>query len=302
MGILFALLAAVFGSISNLFLRKSIDSGGQSKGFLVIQLSFSFLILVLLNPVRTQDYTWSSLSFFCGIVGGIILGLLMWGLGKALEKGPAGLSFSFLHASTVLPALAMSIFFGSAYGFHYTLPNAIGSLLVLLGLFWAGRTREKNRQKSSWLIFVTAIFCIHTLLLTFFQWWALALKPARPLSSLLPTLEEVHIQWFMPTVLLFASLIHWILYWRGRSQFPKRAEVRYGILGGLASGGGTFFQILAPQAASNWQNIMIFPIFSVSIILLNNGWAQILYKERVNWWANGLCVAGLLIATLSQIV
>lgn len=44
---------------------------------------------------------------------------------------------------------------------------------------------------------------------------------------------------------------------------------------------------------------MIFPIFSVTIILFCNLWGQWLYKEKVNWFANACCIGGILIGTVN---
>ncbi len=84
-----------------------------------------------------------------------------------------------------------------------------------------------------------------------------------------------------------------------RHRFPKGVEIYYGIAGGVANGACTFFLILAPQVATAWENAMIFPIFSVGIIIICNAWAQALYQERVNWWANLVCLVGLVIGTVA---
>lgn len=299
MGILFALLAAILAATSNLCMRRSIDAGGSSKAYLVVQLTLSFFVMILLNPVRTGDYTWSSSPFFLGVIGGVFLGLLMWGLGKTLEKGPPGLSFAVLNTSSVAPAVIMALLFGAFYGHPYTLWNGLGSVLVVLGLFWAGGTSAQNPHKAIWAIFALFIFGIHALFLVYLQWWAMILKPELPLSFLLPFHHSLRgIQWFMPTILLIGALFQWVIYWVKGQRRPQRVEVLYGFLGGITNGASTFFLVQAPQVAVPWQNAMIFPIFSVAIIILCNIWAQILYKERVNWWANLICMGGLVVGTV----
>jgi drug/metabolite transporter (DMT)-like permease len=167
MGIFFALLAAILASASNFCLRRSIDAGGASKAYLVVQLSFSFLVMILLNPVRTGDYSWSNTALLLGLIGGILLGFLMWGLGKTLEKGPPGLSFAVLNTSSVMPGVLLALLFGTAFNHPYTLSNGLGSILVVIGLFWAGWTSEKNPYKLVWILFATFIFSIHTIFLVF---------------------------------------------------------------------------------------------------------------------------------------
>lgn len=300
MGILFAIVAALLASISNFCLRRSIDAGGSSKAYLVVQLTFSFFVMIFLNPVRTGDFGWNMPAVLLGLLGGIIFGLLMWGLGKTLEKGPPGLSFAILNTSSVMPAILLALFFGAHFGHPYTLSNALGSVLVVIGLFWAGWTSDKTTQKGAWIFFATLIFILHTLFLVFLQWWAMVLKPSLPTSFLLPFhLDAKNIQWFMPAIFFIGALLQWIVYFTSRHRFPKGAEITYGILGGIANGACTFFLILAPQVAKGWENAMIFPIFSVGIILICNAWAQLLYKERINWWANLVALAGLIIGTVA---
>lgn len=300
MGIFFALLAALLASLSNFCLRRSIDAGGSSKAYLVVQLTFSFVIIVLLNPVRTGDYEWSSLSVSLGLCGGIIFGFLMWGLGKTLEKGPSGLSFAVLNTSSVMPAVVLSLFFGPLFNHPYTLTNGVGSLLVVAGLVWAGWTSAPNPHKGAWTLCAAFIFTAHTLFLVFLQWWAMLLNPVLPPSLLLPfDLSAAPIQWFMPAIFFAGTLIQWGFYLTERHRFPKGAELSYGIMGGIANGACTFFLILATRVALPWENAMIFPVFSVGIILICNSWSQILYKETINWRANLLALTGLVIGTVA---
>ncbi len=300
MGIFFVVLAGLLASISNFCMRRSIDSGGSSKAYLVVQLTFSLLVMILLGPVRTGDYTWSWPPVWIGLFGGVFFGLLMWGLGKSLEHGPPGLTFAALNSSTVAPAIVMTLLFGSLFGHSYSLTNGLGSSIVVLGLVWAGWTSQRNENRPIWLFYIGLIIIVHTIFLAFLQWWALILKPGLPPSALLPFhLSSEHIQWFMPAVLFTGAAFQWVVYIAKRHRLPKGSEVYFGILGGITNGACTFFLILAPQVGAAWENAMIFPIFSVSIILICNAWAQIIYSERVNWWANGLCVAGLIVGTIA---
>ena len=72
----------------------------------------------------------------------------------------------------------------------------------------------------------------------------------------------------------------------------------YGIFGGLINGTGTFLLTCAIQAASALENAILFPMYSVAIIILSNLWGQKLYQEKVNWRACQVCAGGLLIATV----
>ena len=299
MGILFAFLAGLLASSSNYCMRRSIDSGGSSSAYLVIQLTFSFLVMILLNPVRMHEFGWDNTVLTLGLIGGLLLGAFMWGLGKSLEKGPAGLTLAIVNASSIVPALVLTLLFGFKYGHSYTLYNALGSVLVVIGIFWAGWTREKNSQSKSWPLYSIFVFVIHASYLVYLAWWAMLLTSDLPLGKLLPFhIQTSHIQWFMPAVFFMAALFQWGAFLKGEKQIPKKSEIIYGFLGGITNGTCAFFLIKAPQVATSWQNAMLFPIFSVAIIISCNIWSQAIYKEKVNWKANALCITGLAIGTI----
>ena len=158
MGIELMIIASLFVAASNFCMRRSIDSGGSSKAFLMIQLTLVFFVAVLLNPVRTGDYTLCPCMIYFGLAGGIILAVMMICLGKSLETGPPGLTFAALNSSTVMPMLLMVLLFGARFGYIYTGFNALGSLLVVLGLFWAGWGARGLEKKMRWASFVIGAF------------------------------------------------------------------------------------------------------------------------------------------------
>jgi len=323
MGIQIILIAAVFVTLSNLFMRKSIDAGGSSRAFLMIQLFLAFLVAILLNPVRTAEYAWSGPIAIFGFAGGIFLGAMMAFLGKALEVGPPGLTFAILNSSTVMPAIVMALFFGSKFGYAYNVFHGFGSLFVLVGLFWAGWGVLKVRlmalqgqgaltgvsfgtpsgfkieNKKKWLLFALGAFVFHVAFLVFMQWRSLFLN-AGNIEGLLFSFspKEAANQWFMPMIFLATALVQFWIFCRRDRRLPNRKEVQYGILGGIAHGVGTYFLIWATEVATPLEQAMIFPIFAVAIIIFCNGWGQWLYKEKVNWKANVLCTGGLLVGTI----
>jgi drug/metabolite transporter (DMT)-like permease len=299
MGIQLILVAALFIALSNYCMRRSIDSGGTTKAFLMIQLFIVFLIAILLNPVRSGDYHWSGCMVLFAIAGGIVLALMMASLGRSLETGPPGLTFAALNSSTVMPAVLMVLLFGEAFGYQYNLWNGIGSVLVVAGLFWAGRKTSGSGQKSNWIIYVTAAFFLHVLFLVFLNWRALFINfPGENGLLLSFDMDDAICQWFMPMVFCAAFLIQTAIYLANEKRLPKKGEVLYGILGGLANGFGTFFMIWATEVSTSVEHAVIYPLFAVTIIILCNIWGQWLYKEKVNWTANGVCVLGILVATL----
>lgn len=299
MGIPFILIAGLFIAAANLCMRKSVDAGGSSKAFLMIQLLIVFLVAILLNPVRTGNFAWSSCMGGFGLAGGIVMAGMMVSLGRAVELGPPGLTFAFLNGATVMPIIVMVLFFGEKFGFVYTLSNAVGSVIVISGLVWAGFEKAKSEKMLRWLFFAVATFVLHLIVLVFLQWRSLFINfPGETGLMLSFDLEDARSQWFMPMMFLAAAFIQVLIYASTQKRLPYRAELLYGVLGGVAQGIGTFFLIQATELATPVEHAMIFPIFAVTIIVLCNLWGQWLYKEKVNWKASALCMLGILIGTL----
>jgi drug/metabolite transporter (DMT)-like permease len=300
MGIQLMLLAGVFIALSNYMMRKSIDAGGTTKGFLMVQLFIVFVVAILLNPVRMGDYQWSGCMSLFGLAGGLVLALMMASLGRALESGPPGLTFAALNSSTVMPSIVMVLIFGAAFGYHYTLWNGLGSLLVVIGLFWAGWQTHASKQKSVWFSFVSAAFFLHVIFLVFLSWKALFMNyPGENGLFLSFDMDDAKNQWFMPMIFFAAFAIQALIYFKSEKRWLKKGEVLYGVLGGVANGVGTFFMIRATEVSTPFEHAMIYPIFSVSIIVLCNLWGQWLYKEKVNWIATGVCLVGILVGTIN---
>lgn len=299
MAVFLMLCAGVFVSISNLFMRKSIDSGGTTKGFLIFQMAMGFLVALILNPMRTGDYSINSSIICLGAISGLILAALLFFLGRALENGPPGLTFSILNASTVMPAIVMFALFGAARGFPYTSWHAIGSMLVLFGLFWAGKGLQGINDKKSWFLFCFAVFSTHVILLVLFQWRALLLNIPQPeeITSLFSK-GEIKSQWFMPFMFLTSTIVQTALFVFYERRRPGNLEIIYGLLGGFANGLCTYFMIWSTEVATPLENAVIYPVFSVVTIILSNLWGQKLYQEQVNWRACQICAFGLVVGTV----
>lgn len=299
MAILFVILAGAFVAISNLFMRKSIDSGGTTKGFLVFQMLASFGISVFLEPVRSGNFAWNGPIVVLGAIAGFILATMLVFLGKALEKGPPGLTFSILSSSTVAPAILMALLFGADLGFVYAPWHAFGSLLVLCGLFWAGRGLAGMQDLRGWILFCLSMFALHTALLVLLQWRALLLHVPDPLElTSFFNAEQIQSSWFLPSMFLSSAFVQIYLFLKTEKRVPEAIEALYGVFGGCANGIGTFFLICSTQAAGALENAIIFPMYSVAIIVLSNAWGQKLYQEKVNWKACQLCALGVLIGTV----
>jgi len=299
LGIQCAFAAGAFVAASNYCMRRSMDAGGGTNAYLVVQFFFMCLVAILLNPVRTGEYGWNPSMGALGIVGGFVLTLLMIAIGKSLEKGPAGLSFAILSSSTVMPMIVMVLLFGSKFGYDYTFSKGLGSLCVVLGLFWAGWETFRAKEAWKWASFALGAFFLHILFLVFMQWRALLLNHPRSQELFLSfPLQEGESQWFMPMIFFTAALLQ-TGYYRMTRRLPlQRSEVLFGLLGGITNGTGTFFLIRATELSTPIEHALIFPAFSVVLLILCNLWGQILYKERINWKANALCVIGLAVGTI----
>jgi hypothetical protein len=299
LGIQLMFVAGIFVAISNLFFRKGVDAGGTSKGYLMIQLGVIFLVAILLNPVRTGDYHWSPSMAAFGLAGGIVLAAMLAFLGKAVETGPSGLTFAILNSSTVMPMVLMCLLFGCKFGFIYKLWNGIGSVIVLLGLFWAGWDAMRSGKKTLWLTFALLAFALHVIFLVFMQWRALFINyPGENGLFLSFDVQDAISQWFMPMIFLAAAAIQTLIYAMSIKRLPNKKEFLFGVLGGITNGVGTYFMIWSTEVSTPFEHAMIFPIFAITVIICSNLWSQRLYKERINWFANALCVLGILIGTL----
>jgi hypothetical protein len=290
MGLFFALLAALFASTSNFFMRRSIDAGGTTKGFVLIQMSIAGLVAVLLGPVQSNSYAINGSVVGLGVLAGVFLVTMLYILGKALLAGPPGLTFSILTAAAVVPAIVMASLFGAAFGFLYTAWHGIGSLLVLAGLFWAGQSTAGGLQDlKRWTVLVISMFSLHVLLLVLFQYRAVLINTGN---------LEAQSSWFMPVYYFAAAAIQLGIFFRTEARALRPREWLYGCIGGAANSLCTFFLLRSTEVAKGLENAVIFPAFSIGIILLSNLWGQKVYQEKVNWRAAQVCACGLIVGTV----
>ena len=299
MAVVLMFFAGLFIAVCNLFFRKSIDHGGTTKGYLIFQMSTGLLVALSLNPIRTGDYAFNLPMVVFGLGAGLVLAGLVFTLGKALENGPPGVTFYILNGATVAPGVIMAALFGMARGFPYTPWHAMGSLVVLFGLFWAGKGLQGLRDRKVWISCAIAMFSFHVLLLVLFQLRALLLNMPHPeeITSLFSS-EQIRSQWFMPLMFFSATCVQIVIFIRSERRRPQTMEILYGVIGGALNGLCTYFMIWATEVATPLENAIIYPIFSVVTIILSNLWGQKLYKEPVNWKACQVCAFGLVIGTV----
>ena len=183
-----------------------------------------------------------------------------------------------------MPGVLMTLLFGASMGFPYTPWHAVGSLIVILGLFMAGRGLGKMQEKKKWLFFCFSMFALHVLLLALFQFRAMLFNMESPetITSFF-TSESIKSQWFTPFMFLFGVSVQLIIFSVSERRLPFRQEMSYGLLGGSMNGLCTYFMVWATEVASPLENAVIYPIFSVMSIALSNLWSERLYEEKINW-------------------
>lgn len=299
MGLLLAVIAGLFMPLTNLTVRKSLDVGGSTKGYFVFQMLSTLICAYLFGPVRTGDYSITLPAAILGSLAGVILCIMLSALGKALEKGPPGFTFAILNSATVFPGILMAIFFSASFGYQFKFAHAFGCMLVLLGLFWAGRGLQGMKEMKKWILFSSCMFVFHTLLLFLYQWRALLLNPLRPpdLFSFFSA-DQVMSECFIPFMFLVSGAIQLIIFLKDEKRKPKKGEILYGFAGGISNFLVTFFLLAAALAASPLENAVIYPLFSVIGIIITNAWGQRLYNEQVNWRACQLSAFGLIVGTV----
>lgn len=297
LGFLFATFAAMSASCSNYFMRRILDVESSNRYFLVVQLFVSFIVAILLQPILNQDFSWSHSTALFGVITGIILGLMMACMGKAMEYGPPGLTIGIISAAAVAPILLMFLFFGEELGYEYRLEHGLGALLVITGLFWAGVQQASLKDKKKWLLLVSMAFIFQVLGLTFLELRALFINHPEVSSSF--SIKNAESQWFSPILFFTAFLVQCINTFRFEKRVPTKPEVLNGSLGGAFNGLTTIALMLATEYASSLERAMIFPLFVVFVIVFCNIWGQLLYKEKVNWKASSICLAGILVGSIN---
>ena len=103
MGIFLALIAGLFIPLTNLCIRKGMDIGGNAKAFFVFQMIASTLAALFLGPLQEGDFFIPLSPSLLGALGGILFSIMLFSLGRALEKGPPGFTFAILNSAIVMP-------------------------------------------------------------------------------------------------------------------------------------------------------------------------------------------------------
>lgn len=293
--LLLAFFASCCSSMASLLFRKHGETASSPNSYLTIYWLISFLAAFLFFKVWTQDFNLTALVL--GSIVGFLNISLMLSTAKALQKGPAGLTFAFQSASAIFPGFLLFLFFGSGLGFPFSFLQGVGLLLVLFGLF-KGAQAGTAKDFKGWLKFALLCFTFQVLALTIFQGRCILfdcsqLPPFWNNFSLTPQDDG----WFSLGQFGCATLLQGALLFGERNTIPKQSLL-LGFGGGLANFASTFLLLLSTQTATPEYKSLLFPCFCVGGLLICNLWAWKLYKERFNSVSNALCSAGILIGII----
>lgn len=292
--LLIMIFSGLFGALSNLCMRISLEGQGSTRLFFVLQLFCTFIFLVGIYPVRTGSYEVNLFTILIGVCCGAALALVKCLIGLAINKGPSSLTFAVVNSASVLPALLLVIFLGNMAGIHYKPLHLMGAFLVIIGLFWAGWETSGFKKKRTWAFLAFMAFSFQCLYLCLTQWHTIVMNDHRLLSEYwFSDSKTINSQWFVPLVFASAWAIHLTIYWWNERKAPTWKESFWGFWGGLFNGLCAFLFIKADEIATPTENPLLFPVFSVALIITCNLWGQYLYQEKVNWQANALCLIGL---------
>lgn len=291
--------AALCASVSNLFIRKNSLVSNGPHGHLTCHYLTSFIISFFICKDSLHipfNGSITSIGAAVGILNVALMGLLY----QALNRGPSGLTFALLNASSIFPGVLLFLLFGREFGFDFTMTQAIGMSLVIFGFVIATKTDSKGgfSVKREWLKYALGSFLVQIVALSLIQWRCLLFESHASAHVLLPTtLSEESDVWFMPGLFGAAFLFQAILFLRERRMCTK-SELFFGVVTGLAIALSTYFLSLATKLALPQEKALLFPCYAVATIILSNGWASKLYKEKFNVHTNVLCSAGIFVASI----
>lgn len=293
-------IAACFSAFSNWIFRKNSLSLTTSSisGYLLLFYFFSFILSLTISPSIWHVSFKYTMVVLGGIVGILNVGLMTF-TSKALTKGPAGLTFAFQNASTVLPGLLLFFLFGFELGFAYSYIQLFGMMLVLIGLFFGTRGRKNDQVPIStrWLKYALALVLIQGVALTVIQGRFVFFEYFNFSDAMPVEFEKADDVWFMPSQFGVAFILQSFIFCYEKRKL-KKSEILFGTFSGLANCVSTCLLLLATKWATPIEQSVLFPLFAVTTIILCNLWASRLYKEKFNVVSNLICALGVFVSTI----
>lgn len=307
MALILMLFSGVLVGLGNYFMRRSMDAGGDSRSYILIQLFLSAIWTITTGPLANMEFSTTTPTLIYGVLTGACLAFFMRFLGQAMARGPVSLTVAFINASTLLPALIFYLVFGKSFGFEYKVATALGSLLVLFALFQATKRdfsqdssdAQRNRLTFPWLYATMGCLILHTFMLVLIQLRSMSLCEEIGDHFLLLKSSTHGSEAFLPIMFVSAWIIQWLQSSRKGMRWPVQKEWLFGCLGGLANGSSIQLMAMGTFIATGAQAAMMFPLYSVSIIVTCNLWGLLLYKESVYWPASILAITGIAVGTIN---
>lgn len=297
------LVAASCTALSSFFFRKNGDNSAGTfnpSGYLVLFYLFSLIPSLLFCPEIWENRINVTIVSIGACVG-LLNSTLMLFTSRALQQGPAGLTFAFQNASAIFPGLILFVLLGSDFGFSCSYLQLIGMSLALLGLFLGAKKESAPFLKASskWLPYAVLCFVIQIAALTLIQARCLLFDSSNAAGIFSNfALTEADDIWFMPGQFGAALIMQSVIFFRQKKRFQP-TEVLYGSLSGIANFSSTCLLLLATKLALPLEQSVLFPCFAVAALVLCSIWANRLYKEEFNLKTNVLCSCGIFLAVSS---
>lgn len=295
--VILVILAASLSALANFLIHKTLQLKKTTEGYLLA----SFGCSSVLGFFYYTKLTYIPLSLgmlIAGSLAGFLVFLLMQMTTKALKMGPSSLTFAFQISGSLFPGVILFFLFGTPFGYELTYDMILGLLLVLIGLFWSAAPASIAHQVTiKWILLVCSLFLIHLAYTTLIQWRCLSYSKV-PHHALIPfRCEKSQDVWFFIAMFFSAFILQGMRILQIRHT-PQKIELALGSLAGFINTISTVLLFGATGVATPEQKGILFPLFSIGMILLCNLWSQLLYKENIHWRSNLLCVSGISIAFL----
>jgi hypothetical protein len=305
---IYVLSSAFLAAIANFFFRRNLEKGGTSRAFLSLYFSVSLVLSFVFSP-KLLNVQFSPVMASLGCCAGFLNFIMLTLTARSFQLGPPGLTLTFQNASCIFPGFLLCLVFGPAFGFLLTPWLIAGFVFILLGLYLSTRTYGRlNNQTASanakaifgkWLLCVIAVMGFQGLILTLFQWRVLLFNCNDSAHWLIPwsCLADEDV-WFIPAFFTIPALCQLFLFWKNERRKFSLSEVVYGSSSGALNCVCTVLLLLATKSEGLLKKEMLFPLFTISVILFCNIWGMKIYKERVNWIGISLCILGVLIGLI----
>lgn len=308
MTLVYLLSSACLAALANFFFRRNLEKGGSSSAFLSLYFLASLILSFAFNHTLLGA-RFSPVMTLLGCFAGFLNFMMMRFTAKSFLLGPPGLTLTFQNASCIFPGLLLCLLFGPSFGFFLTPWLIAGFILIVLGLYLSSRTYGELSDETAspasktnfslWLLFAISVMLLQGLILTLFQWRVLLFNCETNAHWLIPwsCLADEDV-WFIPAFFAVPTLCQLFLYWKNERRKFSLSEMIYGSTSGGLNCVCTVLLLLSTKTVGILKKEMLFPLFTISVILLCNIWGMKIYKERVNWIGITLCIVGVLIGLI----